>query len=127
MKFGLQHQNYTLDGKEGKIFDALRTRARGAEEYGFDSFWVMDHLLQIPSVGTIDQPMLEGWTTISSLIGVTKKIRLGTLVTGNIYPEPGPARQDGGYGRRSERRKALHGGGGGVVRGRGGGLRHPPL
>jgi alkanesulfonate monooxygenase SsuD/methylene tetrahydromethanopterin reductase-like flavin-dependent oxidoreductase (luciferase family) len=29
--------------------------------------------------------MLEVWNTISSLIGVTRKIRLGTLVTGNIY------------------------------------------
>jgi F420-dependent oxidoreductase-like protein len=88
MKFGLQHPNYTFDGKEGEIFDTLSAEARRAEERGFDSFWVMDHFVQIPSVGTTDQPMLEGWTTISSLIGVTKKIRLGTLVTGNIYRNP---------------------------------------
>jgi alkanesulfonate monooxygenase SsuD/methylene tetrahydromethanopterin reductase-like flavin-dependent oxidoreductase (luciferase family) len=88
MKFGLQHPNYTFDGEDGEVFDTLSARARGAEEGGFDSFWVMDHLIQIPIVGTTDQPMLEGWSTIASLIGVTKKIRLGTLVTGNIYRNP---------------------------------------
>jgi F420-dependent oxidoreductase-like protein len=88
MKFGLQHPNYTFDGKEGEIFGAMSARARSAEEGGFDSFWLMDHLIQIPSVGTMEQPMLEGWTAISSIIGVTKKIRLGTLVTGNIYRNP---------------------------------------
>jgi alkanesulfonate monooxygenase SsuD/methylene tetrahydromethanopterin reductase-like flavin-dependent oxidoreductase (luciferase family) len=88
MKFGVQHPNYTFDGKDGEVFDTLSARARSAEEGGFDSFWAMDHFIQIPMVGTIDQPMLEGWSTISSLIGVTKKIRLGTLVTGNIYRNP---------------------------------------
>jgi F420-dependent oxidoreductase-like protein len=48
----------------------------------------MDHLHQIPNVGKTDEPMMEGWTTISSLIGVTKTIRLGTLVTVNIYRNP---------------------------------------
>jgi F420-dependent oxidoreductase-like protein len=32
--------------------------------------------------------MLESWTTISALTQVTKKIRLGPLVTGNIYRNP---------------------------------------
>ena len=32
--------------------------------------------------------MLEGWTTISALAGVTTKIKLGTLVTGIIYRHP---------------------------------------
>jgi alkanesulfonate monooxygenase SsuD/methylene tetrahydromethanopterin reductase-like flavin-dependent oxidoreductase (luciferase family) len=39
-------------------------------------------------VGTPDQPMLEGWTTISVLAGITRKIKLGTLVTGVIYRHP---------------------------------------
>jgi F420-dependent oxidoreductase-like protein len=32
--------------------------------------------------------MLEGWTTLSVLAGITSKIRLGTLVTGVIYRHP---------------------------------------
>ena len=52
---------------------------------GFDSFWVMDHFHQIPILGTPDQPMLEGWTTISVLAGITTRIKLGILVTGMYY------------------------------------------
>jgi F420-dependent oxidoreductase-like protein len=55
---------------------------------GFDSFWVMDHFHQIPILGTPDQPMLEGWTTISVLAGITTRIKLGTLVTGGLYRYP---------------------------------------
>jgi F420-dependent oxidoreductase-like protein len=55
---------------------------------GFDSFWVMDHFHQIPILGTPDQPMLEGWTTISVLAGITTRIKLGTLVTGVLYRYP---------------------------------------
>jgi F420-dependent oxidoreductase-like protein len=32
--------------------------------------------------------MLEGWATISALAGLTSKIKLGTLVTGNAYRHP---------------------------------------
>jgi hypothetical protein len=31
-------------------------------------------------IGAPGEPMLEGWTTISALAGVTTKIKLGTLV-----------------------------------------------
>ncbi len=40
------------------------------------------------NVGKQEEPMLEGWTTISVLAGVTSQIRLGTLVTGNSYRHP---------------------------------------
>ena len=88
MRFGLQHPIFAFDGEGGRIFKTLTARARSAEEGGFDSFWLMDHLIMIPRVGKPEDPMLESWTTLSSLIGVTKKIRLGTLVTGNIYRNP---------------------------------------
>jgi F420-dependent oxidoreductase-like protein len=88
LRFGLQHPNFTFDGTGEQVFTTLTERARTAEENGFDSFWLMDHLLQIPDVGKVDEPMLEGWTALSSLIGVTKRIRLGTMVTGNIYRNP---------------------------------------
>lgn len=87
-KFGLQHPVFTYDGTGAEIPETLTARARSAEEYGFDSFWVMDHLVQIPYMGAIVEPMLESWSTISFLAGATKKIRLGSLVTGNIYRSP---------------------------------------
>ncbi|MEA4906379.1 MAG: LLM class F420-dependent oxidoreductase, partial [Anaerolineaceae bacterium] len=54
----------------------------------FYSLWVMDHFFQIAHVGQIDEPMLEGYTTLGYLAGVTRKVRLGTLVTGVIYRHP---------------------------------------
>src|SRR5829696_8561666 len=48
----------------------------------------MDHFHQIPFIGRPEEPMLEGWTTISVLAGITTKIKLGTLVTGILYRHP---------------------------------------
>ncbi|HYV99901.1 MAG TPA: LLM class flavin-dependent oxidoreductase, partial [Candidatus Acidoferrum sp.] len=88
MKFGLQHPSFSFDGRGAQIVDSLKQLVLRAEGSGFDSFWAMDHFHQIQFVGPPDEPMLEGWTTIAALSGVTSKIRLGTLVTGNIYRHP---------------------------------------
>ena len=91
MKFGLQHPNYNFDydGRDAsQIIDSLKNLATKAENLGFDSFWVMDHFHQISRVGNREDTMLEGWTAISVLAGITFKIKLGTLVTGIIYRHP---------------------------------------
>lgn len=91
MQFGLQHPNYNFDydGQDAsQIIDSLKNLATRAENLGFDSFWVMDHFHQISTVGKQEDPMLEGWTTISVLAGLTSRIKLGTLVTGIIYRHP---------------------------------------
>src|SRR5215207_2753577 len=59
--------------------------ARAAEDAGFTSLWLMDHFLQIPQVGREWEDMLESYTTLGYLAGVTERIRLGTLVTGVTY------------------------------------------
>jgi F420-dependent oxidoreductase-like protein len=91
MQFGLQHPNFSFDYKNqdaSQINDTLNRLITKAENAGFDSFWVMDHFHQIPGVGKPEEPMLESWTTISVLAGITSKIKLGTLITGNIYRHP---------------------------------------
>ena len=91
MKFGLQHPNFSYDYSDqntSRIIDTLSTLVAKVENKGFDSFWVMDHFHQISVVGKPEEPMLEGWTTISVLAGITTKIKLGTLVTGVIYRYP---------------------------------------
>jgi alkanesulfonate monooxygenase SsuD/methylene tetrahydromethanopterin reductase-like flavin-dependent oxidoreductase (luciferase family) len=42
-------------------------------------------VLQIPQIGREWEDMLESWTTLGYLAGVTSRIRLGTLVTGITY------------------------------------------
>jgi F420-dependent oxidoreductase-like protein len=89
--FGLQHPNFNFDynGQDtSQIVDSLKDLATKAEKLGFDSFWVMDHFHQIPVVGKQEEPMLESWTTISVIAGITSRIKLGALVTGIIYRHP---------------------------------------
>jgi F420-dependent oxidoreductase-like protein len=95
MRFGLQHPNFNFDydsksnnADASQIADSLKNLVTKAENSGFDSFWVMDHFHQIQFVGRPEEPMLEGWTIISMLAGITTKIKLGTLVTGIIYRYP---------------------------------------
>jgi F420-dependent oxidoreductase-like protein len=91
MQFGLQKPIFTFDyrGDEtSQIIDSIKNLATSAENKGFDSFWVMDHFHQIPMIGKPEEPMLESWTTLSVLAGLTTKIKLGTLVTGIIYRYP---------------------------------------
>jgi alkanesulfonate monooxygenase SsuD/methylene tetrahydromethanopterin reductase-like flavin-dependent oxidoreductase (luciferase family) len=81
MQFGLQHPNFNFDydSKTSNnadtlhIADSLRNLITKAENSGFDSFWVMDHFHQIQFVGRPEEPMLEGWTIISMLAGLTTK------------------------------------------------------
>jgi F420-dependent oxidoreductase-like protein len=49
----------------------------------------MDHFFQIPSLGSAEEPMLESYTTLGFLAGVTRTVRLGSLVTGVTYRPPG--------------------------------------
>jgi F420-dependent oxidoreductase-like protein len=88
LKFGLQHPCFTYDGSGSAIFQTVKERAQYAEANGFDGFFLMDHFLQIPYVGAVDEPILESWTTLSALTQVTSKIKLGTLVTGSVYRNP---------------------------------------
>ncbi|MDW0342249.1 MAG: LLM class F420-dependent oxidoreductase [Nitrososphaeraceae archaeon] len=91
MQFGLQKPIFTFDYRgddTSQIIDSLKKLVTTAENNGFDSFWVMDHFHQIPMVGKVEEPMLESWTTLSVVAGLTTKIKLGTLVTGIMYRYP---------------------------------------
>jgi F420-dependent oxidoreductase-like protein len=82
LEFGLQISWF---GWEGATRETLAAVARAAEDAGFTSLTVMDHFLQIPQVGREWEDMLESYTTLGYLAGVTSRIRLGALVTGVTY------------------------------------------
>lgn len=89
MKLGLQIPDFAWPGGPGMIRPTLANYASAAEAAGLSSLWTMDHFFQIPYVGPVRDPMLEGYTTLGFLAAVTSRIHLGTLVTGVVYRHPG--------------------------------------
>jgi F420-dependent oxidoreductase-like protein len=89
MKFGLQVSSFTYPGGTPELADHLERIVRTADEVGFDSIWVMDHLFQIRSVGRPEEPMLEGWTALGFIGAHTKRARIGLMVGGIHYRDPG--------------------------------------
>ena len=89
MKFGLQISSFTWPGGAREIGPTLARVCRAAEDAGFDSIWVMDHLFQIRGVGRVEEPMLEGWTALGYMAAHTQRARIGLMVGGIHYRQPG--------------------------------------
>jgi F420-dependent oxidoreductase-like protein len=88
MKLGLQVPIFTWEGGPVEIGTRLGEIAATAEDVGFDSMWVMDHFFQLPMIGPSEMEMLEAYTTLGFLAASTKRVGLGTMVTGVTYRNP---------------------------------------
>ena len=67
----------------------LAAVAHAAAEAGLQGIALMDHLIQIPQVGSAWEPIPEQWVTLGMLAGLEPGLRLGTLVTPVTFRAPG--------------------------------------
>lgn len=88
MRISISITNYTLPGGPGGLRNHLGEVAEAADEAGIDTLWVADHLLQADPVSTLNDPMLEAYTTLGFLAGRTERVRLGTMVTAVTFRPP---------------------------------------
>jgi alkanesulfonate monooxygenase SsuD/methylene tetrahydromethanopterin reductase-like flavin-dependent oxidoreductase (luciferase family) len=66
-------------------FPTIEAKVRTAEDLGFHSIWLMDHLA---SPAAPEHDTLEGWTLAAALAARTSTVRLGHLVTANPFRHP---------------------------------------
>ena len=89
MKVGLHIADFTWDGGPPALGPRLSEIARRGEEAGVDRISVMDHVWQIGPLGPPEHEMLEAYTALGFLAGVTSRVKLLTVVTAVVYREPG--------------------------------------
>jgi len=80
VEFGIQLWQEDFD------FNSLKEACLKIEETDFRSIWLYDHFYPMMSNGSYS--ILEAYVTLSALAALTKRVRLGVLVTCNSYRHP---------------------------------------
>ncbi len=84
MQFGAQLVNYLT------TWEATLSTIKVVEAGRWHSLWFSDHFLPpIPGAGLESGAALESWSMIAAAAAITTRLRLGILVTGNTYRNPG--------------------------------------
>ncbi len=94
MKIGLQVPNFTFQGGKETFAENIKEISIQVDKAGFNSLWVMDHFFQLGDgkgilLGPAEDDMYEGYSVLNYMAALTKNVKLGTMVTGNIYRHPG--------------------------------------
>jgi alkanesulfonate monooxygenase SsuD/methylene tetrahydromethanopterin reductase-like flavin-dependent oxidoreductase (luciferase family) len=84
MRFGVQ-----LPEVEREVrWPEIAAMARAAEETGFDSIWLGDHLLYRGG-GRPDRGPWDAWTQLAALAALTHRVDIGPLVASTAFHPPG--------------------------------------
>ena len=78
LRFGIQNPQW-------QTWPEMVERWRRCEELGFDSLWLPDHL--VPPFRP-EGPLLEAWSVLAGMAGLTTRVRLGVLVSCNTFRHP---------------------------------------
>ncbi|MER7639947.1 MULTISPECIES: LLM class F420-dependent oxidoreductase [unclassified Streptomyces] len=89
MRVGVHINRFNHPGGPTAIGPELAASAVAAEAAGVSWLSVMDHYFQMEFNGGAEDAMLEAYTTLGFLAGNTSTVRLGALVTGVTYRNPG--------------------------------------
>lgn len=88
MDIGFHTVDFSWTKDAGQYGPALKEAALIAEGSGVSLMTFMDHYYQMEFLAPHTEPMLEGYTSLSYIAGVTSKINLSILVTGVTYRHP---------------------------------------
>lgn len=88
MLLGLQLNSYP-SSEYGNPFDTLLAVVQASEQAGLDSVWMADHFM-FPDVQHPERevPVMECYITLAAVAALTRRIRIGELVTGVPYRNP---------------------------------------
>jgi F420-dependent oxidoreductase-like protein len=85
MPQGWKMELAAIEGATAKWETAVQI-ATLAEELGYDSIWVYDHVHNVPRPA--QEAVFECWTTIAAISQRTSRVRLGQMVGCNSYRNP---------------------------------------
>ena len=89
MELDLHISRFDWAGGPSRIGPGVTDLARRAEAIGVRTLSFMDHYFQMDWMAPAEDPMLEGYTALGFVAGVTEHLRLRLLVTGVTYRHPG--------------------------------------
>lgn len=89
MHLDIHVPRFTWPGGPEAIGSTFASLARTAEAVGVRTLSVMDHWFQMEMLWPAEEPMLEGYTTLSFAAAKTDRLRFRLLVGGVTYRHPG--------------------------------------
>ncbi len=89
MELDLHVSRFDWAGGPSGIGPGVADLAQRAQAIGVRTMSFMDHYFQMDWMAPAEDPMLEGYTALGFVAGVTERLRVRLLVTGVTYRHPG--------------------------------------